>query len=484
MKKILYFLMAALMVLSAISCKKEKELLSLSLSANEFEMSVGEMRQLYPYFSSGDATNREVQWSSDNPEAISVSESGLITALKEGKAIVKASCGNAVASCNVSAVIPVQELWFQYGDLKISMNPGDILTTAVRFTPTNATDRNNFLLWNSNPEVATMETNVDGSPYKIIIEAKKVGLTTLTAECGGKQANLFVYVEEVQVSNVTLNPDNANLTIGNTTQLTATVTPTYASVTEVSWASSNPDVATVENGLVTARRAGTATITACCGEKSATCAVKVMLPDRAVDLGLSVLWSSANLGAATYSEPGFYVAWGELSAKSTYSWETYTLRKSGDNDKNITFTRYNNADGKTKFSEYEYADDIARRTFGGQWRVPSYEEFTELISNCKADWTDDTHRYMKFTSMVPGYTDRSVYFYADGGFKFDNPGDNPTKSGGYYWTCARYKSDETHVPLLGISYHNYHGEDRTSISLSGSLPRYAGCLIRPVWWYN
>lgn len=307
-------MMAALMVLGVVSCKKEKDtssisVTSLSLSVDRIiAMSVGEKYQIYPYITPEDATDQEVQWSSDNPEAISVSEFGLVTALGEGNAIITARCGNAEASCQVMANIPVQEIWFQYGDLQISMNPGDILNTSVRFTPADATYRRDLKIWNSNPDVATMETNVDGNPYKIRVEAKSVGQTTLKAYFGGKDAFLFIYVEDVKVSDVTLNPDNANLTVGGTVQLTATVTPTYASVTDISWASSDPDIATVENGLVTACRPGEATITACCGGKSATCAVKVSLPDRAVDLGLHVLWSSANLGAASYSEPGFYVS--------------------------------------------------------------------------------------------------------------------------------------------------------------------------------
>ena len=62
---------------------------------------------------------------------------------------------------------------------------------------------------------------------------------------------------------------------GDTALLTATVLPEDADDRTVSWSSSNPSVATVEGGLVTALAEGMATITATAGDQSATCMVNV-----------------------------------------------------------------------------------------------------------------------------------------------------------------------------------------------------------------
>lgn len=66
----------------------------------------------------------------------------------------------------------------------------------------------------------------------------------------------------VAVTGITLNEDSGTLNPGGTTTLTATVTPADASNKGVTWTSSNTDVATVANGVVTAVSVGSATITA------------------------------------------------------------------------------------------------------------------------------------------------------------------------------------------------------------------------------
>jgi len=81
---------------------------------------------------------------------------------------------------------------------------------------------------------------------------------------------------EVVVSSVALNQNSIELIIGGTSQLKATVSPSNATEKSISWASSKPSVATVSgSGLVSAIAEGSATITASCGGKSATCSVAV-----------------------------------------------------------------------------------------------------------------------------------------------------------------------------------------------------------------
>ena len=81
----------------------------------------------------------------------------------------------------------------------------------------------------------------------------------------------------VSVTGVSLNKSSATLNVGDTTTLTATVAPSNATNKNVTWTSSNTAVATVSNGVVTAKKAGTATITVktADGNKTATCSVTV-----------------------------------------------------------------------------------------------------------------------------------------------------------------------------------------------------------------
>ena len=85
--------------------------------------------------------------------------------------------------------------------------------------------------------------------------------------------------ESIAVTGVTLSQNSLSLTVGESATLTATVTPANATAQTVTWSSSNPDVASVDqNGLVKALREGSATITASVGGQSAACTVSVKEP--------------------------------------------------------------------------------------------------------------------------------------------------------------------------------------------------------------
>ena len=79
----------------------------------------------------------------------------------------------------------------------------------------------------------------------------------------------------VAVSGITLSQTTASLIEDESVTLTATVTPADATDKTVIWSTSDTNVATVDNGVVTAKSAGTATITAKAGDKTATCVVTV-----------------------------------------------------------------------------------------------------------------------------------------------------------------------------------------------------------------
>ena len=80
---------------------------------------------------------------------------------------------------------------------------------------------------------------------------------------------------DVAVTGITVSPGSAQLAVGATVTLTATVTPDNATDKTVTWSSSDNGVATVAGGLVTGVAAGSATITAKAGDKTATCVITV-----------------------------------------------------------------------------------------------------------------------------------------------------------------------------------------------------------------
>ncbi len=108
----------------------------------------------------------------------------------------------------------------------------------------------------------------------------------------------------------------------------------------------------------------------------------------AVDLGLSVKWRSCNLGTAFPTTKGNTFCWGETS--EPLSGEKYN--------------KYNCEWGKEVL---DLEDDTAHYILGGKWRMPTYEEFNELIDKCLLTY-DSGKSCIIIRSNVPGHTDNSI----------------------------------------------------------------------------
>ena len=159
----------------------------------------------------------------------------------------------------------------------LTLNVGETAQLTATVLPETATNRN--VTWSSNaPGVAT----VNSSGKVTAVSAGTATITVTTAD-GGKTATCEVTVTAatVPVTGVTLSQNQASLYYNrtpNTLTLTATVAPDNATNQAVTWASSNPSVAKVENGVVTALACGTAVITAAAADgsgASASCTVTV-----------------------------------------------------------------------------------------------------------------------------------------------------------------------------------------------------------------
>lgn len=118
-------------------------------------------------------------------------------------------------------------------------------------------------------------------------ETPQTRTATITIRCGSVTKSFSVKQDPhiVNVDNITLNKTSLELIKGTSETLTATITPDNATTKTVEWSSSATTVATVDNtGKVTAVGGGSATITAKCGGKTATCAVTVIIPVSGITL--------------------------------------------------------------------------------------------------------------------------------------------------------------------------------------------------------
>lgn len=147
-----------------------------------------------------------------------------------------------------------------------------------------------------------------------------------------------------------------------------------------------------------------------------------------VDLGLSVKWADMNIGAEKPEDSGWYLAWGETKPKDVYDWSTYFDTNDGGN----TFTKYTTSTKTTLDPE----DDAAHVNWGGDWRMPTVAEQSELRSNCTWTWTTQNGvKGYKVTSKVNG---NSIFLPAAG---YRYYGDlYVAGSDGDYWSSSLYTS--------------------------------------------
>ena len=151
-----------------------------------------------------------------------------------------------------------------------------------------------------------------------------------------------------------------------------------------------------------------------------------------VDLGLSVKWAAMNIGAAKVSDHGSYYAWGEIGNKDDYTWNAYKHGTSADD-----LSKYNYADHAIAL---QMRDDAAHMNWGGEWRIPTGNEWEELCDRCNCTWewtsVDGTPGY-RVTSKKAGYTDKSIFLPAGGYYRGCSI--EGAESSGYYWSSTRNK---------------------------------------------
>ena len=150
-----------------------------------------------------------------------------------------------------------------------TLYPGETVTLHATVTPSN-TDEDKTVTWTSSNEgVATVAEGV--------VTALAEGEVEITAKAGSFSATCKVTVAHkvVDVASITLSQAQAELYIGETLTLTATVLPENADDKTVVWTSSDEAVATVADGVVTALAVGETVITAKAGAFSATCKIVV-----------------------------------------------------------------------------------------------------------------------------------------------------------------------------------------------------------------
>jgi uncharacterized protein YjdB len=225
------------------------------------------------------AVNQTVNWTSSNPNVVLVS-GGVISAVSPGNAVITATTAGAenVVTCyvTVNSSNPLMSIVLNKKADFLQVGGTDVLTASVIATAS----VNQAVTWSSS----------DSNIVKVV-EGVIVGLSpgtaniTATTADGSQSATCTVTVNKLNTpvtstESISINKTTDTLNVGGADTLTVTANPATVATPAVNWVSSNPNIVTVTNGVITAISAGNAVITAVStdGTMTATCNVTVNNP--------------------------------------------------------------------------------------------------------------------------------------------------------------------------------------------------------------
>ena len=202
----------------------------------------------------------------------------------------------------------------------------------------------------------------------------------------------------------------------------------------------------------------------------------------AVDLGLSVKWAPMNVGATTETDRGYYFAWAGTTGYAYESGHDFS-HDNAPYSSGGTYSKYKVSD----YTALQAGDDAATVHWGGQWRMPTHDEWEELWNNCTADWKENYKgsgiNGILFTSNKEGFTDKSIFLPANGNYKGTTLYFQEISA--YYWS-SDYDLEKNAVTQ---AYTNYgyayvfdvaYGNNQLYWTNNSTMERYRGLGIRAV----
>ena len=202
---------------------------------------------------------KDVTYASDNTKVAIVDENGKVTAKAAGTAVITAtSAAGKTAEYKITVKTPSVKLNVSSKTLYVKGSPA---TVALKATKTGISG--NVTYTSSKVSVATVDANGK-------VTAKAAGTAVITAKCGNYKATCKITVKKPSVK---ATASAKTVFVGGTSQIKVTKAGVSGKVTYIS---SNKSVAAVsKSGKITAKKAGTATITVKCGNYKATCKITV-----------------------------------------------------------------------------------------------------------------------------------------------------------------------------------------------------------------
>lgn len=216
--------------------------------------------------------SEKVTYYIENTDIASVDKYGNVTAKSVGSTYLVATLKNGIQD-NVTVVVnnssntkDLEKLSIDEFNIKLKIGEKH----QIKYTIIPSSYTNNVTWYSSNPNIVSVD--------KGIITANEIGTSVITAYYNNQfydSINVTVESNYVELDYIKIDKASLNLNVGSNFTLKLSYYPNNASNQNVTWSSSNNSVASVDNGLVIAKKKGTAIIKAKVGDKEATSTIIV-----------------------------------------------------------------------------------------------------------------------------------------------------------------------------------------------------------------
>lgn len=377
---------------------------------------------------------------------------------RSGKIDIKQKNGSISYTITINQAERVRVTGISLQENNLRMKVGESRQLTAEVLPSNAA--NKTVNWKSSIEsIATVDNNG-------VVKGKGIGSATITATTadGGYKATCSISVVDAStifVESVTLDEHSKtyNRTEGTTTfTLGAVLTPNYATNKDVNWTNSNSSIVSIQpNGLkcectIYLSKTGTTNITVTTEDGGLTDVCIITVKDRDyVDLGLPSgrKWATTNIGGGNpRNDKGDRFAWAETETKTYFTLLKYKWYKNG---------KIVNPGGLLEISGTEY--DVARVQWGGNWRMPTLNDWDELLRNCTINKYPIPNTVAEYW-RVTGPNGKYIEFYHE-----ENIYGEDSDTG--IWSSTKESTEKAY----------YFSILRKTLVAADP---YSGCMVRPV----
>ena len=233
----------------------------ISINEKSLSLNIGESKIITTKIKPSNATNKKISWTSSDSNIVKVNDSGIAMGVSSGQAVITASINEGDSLAKIPVTVTEKVISVNVNDVSISsarvaIDVGSSSSIKANINPRNAT--NQKLIWKSgNDKIATVS---DGMIYG---KSEGTTMVSVTTEDANITKSILVMVNAVPLKAIALNKEKIEIGAESQVQLIVSYTPSNATYKNITWTSSDSNIAIVdENGLVTTKHKGSAIITA------------------------------------------------------------------------------------------------------------------------------------------------------------------------------------------------------------------------------